>query len=65
MIAVTSWRWRPRRLQPGPLAITAIVTLNTSVYLTINANPRGMPRLLPTIWPDDAIGVHAWTIWPY
>jgi len=47
------------------LAVTAMVTANTLLYLLINANPTRTPALLPMTWLDDALGRHAWTIWPY
>lgn len=47
------------------LGVTAMVTLNTLLYLCINAHPLGEPRLLPMTWLDHAWGRHAWTIWPY
>jgi hypothetical protein len=47
------------------LAVTAMVTVNTLIYLLINANPTRTPALLPMTWFDDALGRHAWTIWPY
>ena len=47
------------------LAVTTMVTVNTLVYLLINANPTRAPALLPVTWLDQALGRHAWTIWPY
>ena len=47
------------------LAILAVVALNTTLYLLINAHPTRTPMLLPTTALDEAIGWHAWTIWPY
>jgi hypothetical protein len=47
------------------LAVTAMVAVNTLIYLLINANPTRTPVLLPMTWLDDALGRHAWTIWPY
>lgn len=46
-------------------AVAAIVTVNTLVYLAINAHPTRSPALLPMTWLDGALGRHAWTIWPY
>jgi hypothetical protein len=46
-------------------AVIAIVTVNTLVYLLINAHPTREPVLLPITWLDQALGYHAWTIWPY
>jgi hypothetical protein len=46
-------------------AVTSMVTVNTLVYLLINAHPTREPMLLATTWLDDALGRHAWTIWPY
>ncbi|GAB3357220.1 phosphatase PAP2 family protein [Lysobacter tyrosinilyticus] len=47
------------------LAVTTMVTVNTLIYLLINANPTRTPALLPVTWLDHALGRHAWTIWPY
>lgn len=47
------------------LAVIAMVAVNTVVYLLINAIPTRTPALLPMTWLDDALGRHAWTIWPY
>lgn len=46
-------------------AVIAMVTVNTLLYLLINAHPTREPVLLPVTWLDHAIGRHAWTIWPY
>jgi hypothetical protein len=46
-------------------AVIAMVTVNTLVYLLINAHPTREPVLLPITWLDEALGYHAWTIWPY
>lgn len=46
-------------------AVAAMVTANTLVYLAINAHPTRSPALLPMTWLDEALGRHAWTIWPY
>ncbi len=46
-------------------AVAAMVTVNTLVYLAINAHPTRSPSLLPMTWLDEALGRHAWTIWPY
>jgi hypothetical protein len=50
-----------RRL-PWVLAVLAVVT---TVYLGSNYFPVATPRLLPRTFIDEAIGWHAWTIWPY
>ncbi|MBB1060328.1 phosphatase PAP2 family protein [Marilutibacter spongiae] len=47
------------------LAIVAVVCLNTALYLLINAHPTRPPTLLPVTALDQAVGWHAWTIWPY
>lgn len=53
----------PFRIRLG--AVAAMVTVNTLVYLAINAHPTREPAPLPITWLDDALGRHAWTIWPY
>lgn len=46
-------------------AVAAMVTINTLVYLFINAHPPRTPTLLPVTPLDALLGHHAWTIWPY
>lgn len=47
------------------IGVAAMVTVNTLLYLAINAHPTRAPVPLPTTWLDDVLGRHAWTIWPY
>jgi len=47
------------------LAVIAMVTFNTGIYLLVNAHPTREPLVLAATWLDDALGRHAWTIWPY
>ncbi|MGH8081089.1 MAG: phosphatase PAP2 family protein [Lysobacter sp.] len=51
---------------PRRLAIVAIaLTLNSALYLGINAHPLRAPQTLPRSVVDDWLGWQAWTIWPY
>lgn len=45
--------------------VLALVTINTVIYLGINAYPIRAPQLLPLTAVDAWLGRHAWTIWPY
>jgi len=43
----------------------AATVINGAVYLAINEHPLRAPALLPRTTIDNAIGWHAWAIWPY
>jgi hypothetical protein len=47
------------------MAVLGMVTVNTALYLLINAHPTREPALLPVTALDQWVGWHAWTIWPY
>lgn len=55
----------PVSLRVRVLAVAAVVTFNTALYLWVNAHPLRTPALLPTTPLDVWLGWHAWTIWPY
>ncbi|MCF7222372.1 phosphatase PAP2 family protein [Marilutibacter chinensis] len=64
-MAVGATDARPVAFRIRLLAVLAVVSVNTALYLWINAQPTRPPALLPLTTLDTAIGWHAWTIWPY
>jgi len=52
-------------LRERALVVLAFALLNTAVYLLSNAHPLHAPIALPRNALDQALGWHAWTIWPY
>jgi len=47
------------------LLVLSLSALMTVLYLLSNAHPLRPPALLPRNAIDAALGLHAWTIWPY
>ena len=45
--------------------VLALLAVVTTVYLGSNHFPMATPRPLPLTAVDEALGWHAWTIWPY
>ncbi|MEO7940620.1 MAG: phosphatase PAP2 family protein [Burkholderiaceae bacterium] len=45
--------------------VLALTTINSGLYMLVNAWPHGTPIMLPLNVIDRMLGWHAWTIWPY